>query len=167
MAADQAHCLATAILRIPEVEVEVACPAMAVAPTLELQAEVAEAREETVGQAVTRIHWSLLAEAAEVARSSMAETVHRLGAVEPTSAVAQAAATRIMAILPLALAAVAVEEDSTTPPAFLQLQRMALMAPTAAAAAAPASTYSTLTAQMEATAGLAAAAVPQGQSGLS
>jgi hypothetical protein len=167
MAADQAHCLATAILRIPEAEVEVACPAMAVAPTLELQAEVAEAREETVGQAVTRIHWSLLAGAAEVARSSMAETVHRLGAVEPTSAVAQAAATRIMAILPLAPAAVAVEEDSTTPPAFLQLQRMALMAPTAAAAAPPASTYSTLTAQMEATAGLAAAAVQQGRSGLS
>lgn len=146
---------------------EVACPAMEVAPTLELQAEVAEAREETVGQAVTRIHSRVLAEAAEVARSSMAETVDRLGAVEHTSAVAQAAATRIMAILPLAPAVVAVEEDSTTPPAFLQHQRTALMAPTAAGAAAPASTYSTLTAQMEATAGLAAAAVPQGRSGLS
>ena len=54
-----------------------------------------------------------------------------------------------MAMVPLAPAAEVVEEDSTTPPAFLRLQRMALMAPTAEAAAAPASTYSTLTAQME------------------
>jgi hypothetical protein len=57
------------------------------------------------------MHLILLAEAAEVEPSSMVETVHRRGAAEHTSAVVQAAATRIVAIMPLAPAAVAVEED--------------------------------------------------------
>ena len=95
---------------VVQAEVEVACPAMAV-PAIAEAAEVAAAPEETVGKALTQIHLSFVAEAAEVALSSMVETVHRRGAVEHSSAVVQAAATRIVAIMPLAPAAVAVEED--------------------------------------------------------
>ena len=49
MAADQAHCIAKAVPGFPQAEVEVDCRAMAVAPSLEMEAEVAEAPEETVG----------------------------------------------------------------------------------------------------------------------
>jgi hypothetical protein len=106
----QAH-FATSILIPVGAEVEVACPAMAEVTPISAAAAVAAAREETVGQAVTLIISVPLAEAAEVAPSSMVLSVHRRGAVGRTSAVVQAAANRTMAIMPLAPAAAAVEED--------------------------------------------------------
>ena len=144
--------------------VEVACPAMAGVSAI-ADLAVVEAPEEMVGKVVTQMHLILLAEVVAAEPSSMVQTVHRREVVGATSAVAQAAATRIVAIMPLAPAAAAVEEDGTTPPSTHPLHRMEAMAPTEEEEAALALTLAILRAEVVAMAGSAAAEVPQGRLG--
>jgi len=141
-----------------EVAEAVACPAMAGASSLEVAVEAAEAPEETVALDFLVMPTSVAQ--AEVAPSSMAETVDQRGAVAHTSAVAQAAAITMMAMMPLAPAEEAVE-------AAQPLGEMAPKAPTAEGAGEPAPAPARFRAVVAATAVLAAEAAPQDRTGLS
>ena len=130
-----------------------------------MAAEVAAAPEGTVAVALGPQILLRSAVVVVVAPSSMVQTVHRRGAVEDTSAVARAAATAIMAIMPLALAAEAGEAALTVGISTIWGERMEPMAPTAvveegAAMALP------LGVAAVATAGLAEGEPPQECSGL-
>jgi hypothetical protein len=139
-----------------EVAEAVAYPAVAGASSLEVAVEVAVAPEETV--AMHFLMEAMEAAQAEVAPSSMVETVDQRGAVAHTSAVAQAAAKIMMAMMPLAPAEVEVE-------AAQPVGEMAAVAPTAEVAVEPAPALARFRAAVVATPVLAAEVVPQGSTG--
>ena len=137
----------------------------AVAVTADSPAVVEVAPEEMVGVEV-----KLTVEAEEVAPSSMVETVLTRGAVAHTSAVAQAAPT-ITAMVPLALAAAAVEEEGPVAESWtLPMEAMEPMAPTVAVGVAVASVSNSRTrtaAAVVVMADLAGAVAAQERAGLS
>jgi hypothetical protein len=149
-----------------QAEAAVAYPATAGEAALAVAEAVAEAPEETVGM-------ELLLAVAEVvvAPSLMVETVPTRVAVAHTSAVAQVAA-KIMAMVPLAPAAVAAEEERSAAASYsFSMEAMEPMEPTAAVAVAvvlahPTTAVVSMRAEVVVMADLAVVVEAQGRSGL-